>query len=90
MAVLEALASGLPVITVRGVGAAEELRGELAEGILQKPDDPEELREKIERLLNPKHWSTLSHDARKIAEGYTWDRYLDRVEEELGKVASSG
>lgn len=88
--VLEALAAGLPVITVQGVGAADELHSELARGILKNPNDPEELREKIEYLLEPNRWPALSRDARAVAEGYTWDKYLDRLEEQLEKVRGHG
>lgn len=85
--VLEALAAGLPVITVRGVGAADGLRGELARGLLDDPDDEAELAGKIEYLLDPQRWPALSCAARTLAEGYTWDKYLDRVEEQLRSVA---
>lgn len=87
--VLEALAAGLPVITVRGVGAADGLRGELARGLLDDPDDAAELADKIEYLLDPKRWPALSCAARTLAEGYTWDKYLDRVEEQLRIVAGA-
>lgn len=87
--VLEALASGLPVITVRGVGAADGLRGELARGLLDDPDDAAELADKIEYLLHPQRWPVLSCEARTLAEGYTWDKYLDRVEEQL-RIAARG
>jgi len=81
--VLEALASGLPVITVAGVGAADELQGELADGILADPDDPEELRTKIDRFLFAEDWMELSREARRVAEGYTWDKYFERLEQQL-------
>lgn len=84
--VLEGLAAGLPVITVAGVGAADELQGELAEGILRDPDDPEELKEKINRFLFAADWPELSHAARTVAEGYTWDRFFVRLEEQLAAV----
>ncbi len=85
--VLEALAAGLPVVTIPGVGAAEKIEGDLKEGILINPDDPEELKKKIIRLLDPVRWHSLSQEARRVAENYTWQRYLDGVEKELFEVA---
>ena len=58
--VLEALASGLPVITVNGVGPTDKMEGELRQGILADPDDPAELKSKILRFLHPARWSSLS------------------------------
>lgn len=78
--VLEALASGIPVITVRGVGAIDKLDGPLREGILGNPDDPEEFKSKIARLLEPGRWPFLSREARRVAESYSWEDYLNRVE----------
>jgi UDP-glucose:(heptosyl)LPS alpha-1,3-glucosyltransferase len=78
--VLEALASGLPVITVSGVGAMDKVDGALKEGILLDPADPRELKQKILRMLDPIRWQSLSHKARQGAENYRWDAYLDKLE----------
>ncbi len=86
--VLEALASGLPVITTPGMGATEEIEGNLKEGILINPNDPEELRMKILRLLDPARWHGLSQEARQLAEKYTWQKYLNDLEKEFYQLAS--
>jgi len=65
--VLEALASGLPVVTIPEVGAVEEIEGELKEGILIDPDDLKELKMKILRLLDKDRWPSLSTAARQVA-----------------------
>ena len=87
--VLEGLASGLPVLTVAGVGALDKAGEALREGILNNPDDIGELRAKIMRLSNPLRWPSLSRQARAVAEKYSWERYLDRVEAMLGEFVQT-
>jgi UDP-glucose:(heptosyl)LPS alpha-1,3-glucosyltransferase len=85
--ILEAFATGLPVVTVVGVGAAEVLEGELQEGIVSNPDDPAELKRKILAVLDPLRWEILSRRARRVAEKYTWSAYLDGVEKTLHELS---
>jgi UDP-glucose:(heptosyl)LPS alpha-1,3-glucosyltransferase len=66
--VLEAFASGLPVITVAGVGAFDKVEGDLRFGILENPEDVTELKTKLSFFLDPARWSSLSREARKVAE----------------------
>ncbi|MGH7847179.1 MAG: glycosyltransferase family 4 protein [Candidatus Binatia bacterium] len=81
--VLEALASGLPVVTVPEVGATEKMAGELREGMLLNRDDPEEIKRKILYLLDRKSWAMLSAAARATAEKYSWENYFAALEREL-------
>jgi glycosyltransferase involved in cell wall biosynthesis len=81
--ILEAMASGLPVITVAGIGAMDHVDGALRDGILSNPDDPAELKTKIAQMLDRSRWSLLSRKARETAKNCTWDNYLDRVEQTL-------
>lgn len=85
--VLEALASGLPVVTVPEVGAAERLAGELREGMLVNRDDPEEIKRKILQLLNKERWPALSSAARLVAEKYSWENYFVELEKQLYEVS---
>ncbi len=88
--VLEALASGLPIVTIPGVGVTTEIEGDLRKGILINPDDPEELKERILWLLNRDRWENLSRTARKFAEQYSWERYFAKLEEVGFEVAGRG
>lgn len=85
--VLEAFAAGLPVVTVAGVGATEVMEGEMQAGIVNNPDDPAELKNKILTMLEPARWDALSRNARQTAEKYTWSAYLDGIEQVLNEIA---
>jgi len=86
--ILEALASGLPVVTTREVGAAEVLAGDLEMGILANPDRPSEIEAKILWMLNPEHWSSLSEQARKLGEKYSWKNHFRELEGRLLEAAA--
>ncbi|HET7008024.1 MAG TPA: hypothetical protein VFK65_21140, partial [Candidatus Binatia bacterium] len=38
---------------------------------------------------NPLRWPSLSRQARAVAEKYSWERYLDRVEAMLGEFVQT-
>ena len=88
--ILEALASGVPVITTPIVGAAEQLKGPLREGILANADDSREMEEKILWMLDRDRWPSLSKEARRIAENFTWKNHFQELETYLMKVARNG
>ena len=81
--VLEALASGLPVVTCAAVGAAESLEDELRGGIVADSDGREGLRKKIDWGLDRERWTALSQLARRVAEKYSWENYFIRLEEQF-------
>lgn len=85
--VLEALASGLPVVTTRAVGAAEVLTGELQQGILTSPDDPREIEAKILWMLERNRCPVLSAEARRIGESYSWKNHFQELEKHILEVA---
>jgi len=66
----------------------DRVEGDLKEGLLTDPDDAEELRTKILRLLDPVRWHRLSQKARQQAEKYAWSNYLDQIEKLLGERCS--
>lgn len=79
LVVLEAMASGIPVITTGAVGAAELVRdGE--DGFVVPVRDPEALAERIERLAaRPDERRAMGRAARETAEAYPRSRYRERI-----------
>lgn len=78
---LEAMAAGLPVIATTAGGTPEAVRdGE--NGLLVPPDDPRALAGAIERLMrDPELYDRLGRTAaQEIAERWSFDAYLDRLE----------
>jgi len=88
--VLEALASGLPVLVSRAVGAAEVLTGELERGILSSPNDSTDIESKILELLDHGRWRSISQEARKLGEKYSWKNHFRELERHLQEVAEQG
>ena len=84
--ILEALASGVPVLTTMAVGAAELLAGELREGILVNPDDPRELQDKILAMVDHRRWSNLTSMARELGERWSWSNHFLELERYLNTV----
>ena len=77
LVVLEAMASGLPVITSSPsyCGAAELIKDGRNGLLLKNPRDEREIGEKINLILEDRNLrKRLGRNARKTAERYTWDR----------------
>jgi UDP-glucose:(heptosyl)LPS alpha-1,3-glucosyltransferase len=85
--VLEALASGLPVLISREVGASELLKGQLRQGIVDRPEDPLEMESKLLAMLKPTRWALLSEEARKLGERYSWNAHFRELEGYLMEAA---
>lgn len=85
LVVLEALASGLPVVTTRAAGAAELLAGE-AGTILEDSEDVGTLAAALRRLagLGAARRAELGREARALAERHAWPsvarRHVDLLE----------
>lgn len=80
LVVLEAMASGVPVIAARAGGVVEQLR-EGINGHLCAPGDPEAFAVAIERLVRDvPHRTGLAAGALAFASDRSWDRELDRLE----------
>jgi glycosyltransferase involved in cell wall biosynthesis len=87
LALLEALASGLPVITAVSTGGAE-LVGENSGVVLDDPDDLPALIHALRRVLSDARLRvSMRRSARTVAEAHTWDRmgarYLNLFERVL-------
>lgn len=78
--VLEAMASGVPVIVSGRAGASEVLKGELERYILNDPHDEDELAAIIMELLDPSKRIKLGKIARKTAERYSLEANARDIE----------
>ena len=75
---LEALASGLPVITSIHNGAGELITAGV-EGDVVHPQDSEALAEAIKALLDPNRCSAVGRAARQLAEQHNMSRHVEEV-----------
>jgi UDP-glucose:(heptosyl)LPS alpha-1,3-glucosyltransferase len=78
--VLEALATGLPVITTRNAGASEILEGDLRDFILERPDDIMNMARMIRNLTRKDIRNELSSQARNVAEQHSFDANARAIE----------
>ncbi len=74
---LEALASGLPVITTRNSGASEIISDGVQGFVIERPEDIDTIRDKIKFLVeNPDKRHHMSQEARKRAEAFSFKRHI--------------
>ena len=86
LVVLEAMASGLPVIATLAGGVAEHLRHEV-NGLAYPAGDVTEMAHAIVRLcMNRKLRDDLARGARRTAEGLDWEGELDRLDASYKEV----
>ena len=71
---LEALATGLPVITTRYCGAADIIKNKQNGLVVQDPFNPEEIAENIRSLFDPSTRETMGKNARELAEQFPLER----------------
>ena len=80
LVVLEAMASGLPVIAVPAGGVADHLRDDM-NGIATPPEDVDAMAAAMVALAtDPARTRRLGIGARSTAEALTWDSELDRLD----------
>lgn len=86
---LEALATGVPVITSAANGAAAEIGPGPALAVLDDPDDPSELAARIAGFLDPAALPALREQARETAERHGEEPAIERWQALLQEVAQS-
>ena len=85
--VLEALASGVPVVASLVGGLIDVLRGEMV-GMGVEPGDSSALGDRLSYLLDhPEVRNRMSANARQVGEAYSWETITGRVEEFFGEIA---
>jgi len=84
---LEALASGLPVITTTSNGGGEVIREGIEGSVLDCPNDDAALLEALRHWCVPERNQSGKVAARKRAEGYSWETMARRSCEVLEEVA---
>ncbi len=85
---LEALASGLPVITTRNSGAAEIIKDGVNGFVVSEPEDFREIAEKIKILLDRDRLKSMAENARRSAEEFTFEKYIGNISALYGKIVA--
>ena len=79
LAILEAMASSLPVLAARTT-AVPELVQDQGNGLLHTPGNVKELTANLELLLqNDSLRQSMGRKSREIAEGYSWEKIVDNL-----------
>jgi glycosyltransferase involved in cell wall biosynthesis len=88
LVLLEALASGMPIITTEAT-AGPDLIQDKVEGRLVQVGDTDALCEAMQTLAaaEPEQFERMSRAARRRAEEFSWDAYGDRWQQLLGDYA---
>ncbi|MGK2966059.1 MAG: glycosyltransferase family 4 protein [Tepidiformaceae bacterium] len=86
-AVLEAMASGLPVIVTPQSGYGDIIRDGI-DGFVVPPRDPKAIADRLATLsADPNLRASMGAAARATAEEFTWDRYTQRLMDGLATCA---
>ena len=83
---LEALATGLPVITTEYCGAADIINDKKNGLVIKDPFNPEEIAEKISYLFTPSIRKKIGENARELAEQFPLERNCREMMEIYGTL----
>jgi glycosyltransferase involved in cell wall biosynthesis len=90
LVVLEAMASGLPVVAAPAGGVRDHLRHD-ENGLAYPPGYVEAMAQAMVRLVAERGLAQrLSHGARRTAEELTWDREMERLDRSYREVCDPG
>jgi len=88
--ILEAMASGLPIVATR-VGGLPEIIKEGNNGFLVEPKNPQQLAEKVLLILKDKELrKRISKNNEEKAKGYSWESIVDRLEKVYQTIKGLG
>jgi len=76
---LEALASGLPVITTRQAGAAEIIEDGRQGFVIEAPEEVLEMAERIAILMDPHRREQMALEARRLAERFSLESHINEL-----------
>ena len=78
LTLVEAAAHGVPVVATR-IGGPIDILDQLDHGLLVDPDDPQDIADAIERLLDDRElWAQKSANALARVTAMTWEAYADQ------------
>jgi UDP-glucose:(heptosyl)LPS alpha-1,3-glucosyltransferase len=86
---LEAMASGLPVVTSSQNGAGEIIREGESGFVISDPNRTDLLRERIMTLMDRRRREAMGQLARGIAGEFSWEKHISQMEEMYGLVRES-
>ncbi|HZD42025.1 MAG TPA: glycosyltransferase, partial [Terriglobales bacterium] len=84
--VLEALASGVPVVANEGVGAAELFAGSIAGEVVRKSSHPAQLEAQLAAMLERAREPATRRAARELGERYSWENHYRALEKCLSSL----
>jgi UDP-glucose:(heptosyl)LPS alpha-1,3-glucosyltransferase len=88
---LEALASGLPVITTKNSGASEIIKDDIQGFVVSGPEDVEGIAKGIRSFVNNREkLREMSKNARALAEEFTFEKHMNKIRELYKSISSGG
>ncbi len=76
---LEALASGLPVITTRQSGASEIIQDGMQGFVVGMPEETERIAHCIRKLMDGERRGRMAEEARRLAEAFSMEAHTERM-----------